>query len=99
MRDGANNYDLQLGLPELPLEAPSREDLVEKSESTTTATPAAEQEEEDEVEEIPSQTAKDLHRILLETCIKQGKLMCGNCEHEYMVMEGVANFLLPAHLV
>ena len=50
-------------------------------------------------EEKPSQTAKDLHRVLLETCIKEGKLVCGNCGHEYKVMEGVANFLLPGHLV
>ena len=48
---------------------------------------------------IPSQTAKDLHRVLLETCIKEGKLVCGNCGHEYAVKEGVANFLLPGHLV
>lgn len=50
-------------------------------------------------EQIPSQTAKDLHRVLLETCIKEGKLVCGNCGHEYAVKEGVANFLLPGHLV
>jgi multifunctional methyltransferase subunit TRM112 len=47
----------------------------------------------------PTQTAKDLHRVLLETCIKEGKLVCGNCGHEYAVKEGVANFLLPGHLV
>jgi multifunctional methyltransferase subunit TRM112 len=52
-----------------------------------------------EVEEVPTQTARDLHRVLLETCIKEGKLVCGNCGHEYKVMEGVANFLLPGHLV
>ena len=37
--------------------------------------------------------------MLLETCIKEGKLVCGACEHEYAVKEGVANFLLPGHLV
>ena len=52
-----------------------------------------------EVEEVPSQTAKDLHRILLETTVKEGKLVCGNCAHEYKVLEGVPNFLLPGHLV
>jgi multifunctional methyltransferase subunit TRM112 len=54
---------------------------------------------EEETEEQPTQTAQDLHRVLLETCIKEGKLVCGNCGHEYKVMEGVANFLLPGHLV
>jgi multifunctional methyltransferase subunit TRM112 len=48
---------------------------------------------------VPSQTAKDLHRVLLETCIQEGKLVCGCCGHEYAVKEGVANFLLPGHLV
>ena len=70
---------------------PTREDLVEPR----TSAPA----EGEEVEEEPSQTARDLHKILLETTIKEGKLVCGNCEHEYKVMEGVPNFLLPGHLV
>jgi len=71
---------------------PEKSDLVEGG-----ATKAEEGAEE--VEEVPSQTAKDLHRVLLETCVKEGKLVCGNCGHEYAVKEGVANFLLPAHLV
>jgi multifunctional methyltransferase subunit TRM112 len=53
----------------------------------------------DAVDETPSQTALDLHRVLLETCIQEGKLVCGSCGHEYAVKEGVANFLLPGHLV
>ncbi|EAW11120.1 RNA methylation protein TRM112 [Aspergillus clavatus NRRL 1] len=44
------------------------------------------------------QTLKDLHRLLLETHILEGKLVCGNCGHEYMIKEGIANFLLPSHL-
>ncbi|KAI4642377.1 hypothetical protein J4E93_007525 [Alternaria ventricosa] len=92
----------ELGLSELPATAPTPADLVEPSSSsasaldTTDATPATATEE---IEEEPSQTAKDLHRILLETCIQEGKLVCGACEHEYAVKEGVANFLLPGHLV
>jgi multifunctional methyltransferase subunit TRM112 len=35
----------------------------------------------------------------METQISEGKLVCGNCGHEYVVREGVANFLLPNHLV
>jgi multifunctional methyltransferase subunit TRM112 len=42
---------------------------------------------------------KDLHTLLMETQISEGKLVCGNCGHEYAVREGIANFLLPSHLV
>jgi multifunctional methyltransferase subunit TRM112 len=42
---------------------------------------------------------KELHNLLLETQISSGKLVCGNCGHEYAVREGIANFLLPSHLV
>lgn len=79
----------QLGLPSLPPSPPTREDLVVKAEGEV-----AEGEEEE-----ASQTAKDLHRVLLETTVHEGKLVCGNCGHEYKVMEGVPNFLLPGHLV
>ncbi|KAI9838779.1 MAG: hypothetical protein M1838_004494 [Thelocarpon superellum] len=42
---------------------------------------------------------KDLHTLLLETQVTEGKLVCGNCGHEYNVHQGIANFLLPNHLV
>jgi len=70
----------ELGLPNLPAETPSAEEL---------------QTEDGE----PSQTLKDLHGLLMETSISQGKLACGNCGHEYAVKEGIANFLLPSHMV
>lgn len=41
---------------------------------------------------------KDLHTLLLETQVMKGKLVCGNCGHEYAIKEGIANFLLPSHL-
>lgn len=44
------------------------------------------------------QILKELHRLLLETHINEGKLTCGNCGHEYLIKEGIANFLLPSHL-
>ncbi|KAJ5443857.1 Multifunctional methyltransferase subunit trm112 [Penicillium daleae] len=44
------------------------------------------------------QTLKDLHRLLLETHVIEGKLVCGNCGHQYVIKEGIANFLLPSHL-
>ncbi|KIV99194.1 uncharacterized protein PV09_09145 [Verruconis gallopava] len=46
-----------------------------------------------------TQLAKDLHRLLMETTIQEGKLVCRACGHEYAVKEGIANFLLPSHLV
>lgn len=85
---------LQLGLPDLPASPPSPEDLVEGAATASTTVSA-----EGQVEQEPSQTAKDLHRILIETCIQEGKLVCGCCGHEYAIKEGVANFLLPGHLV
>lgn len=47
----------------------------------------------------PTQTLRDLHTLLMETAIASGKLVCGNCGHEYAVKEGIANFLLPSHMV
>ena len=44
------------------------------------------------------QILRDLHRLLLETQVMEGKLVCGNCGYEYMIKEGIANFLLPSHL-
>jgi multifunctional methyltransferase subunit TRM112 len=44
-------------------------------------------------------TLKDLHHLLMETSVSEGKLVCGECGHEYAVKEGIANFLLPSHLV
>lgn len=41
----------------------------------------------------------ELHTLLLETQISEGSLVCGNCNHEYKIKEGIANFLLPNHLV
>ncbi|MCJ1441687.1 MAG: hypothetical protein MMC23_002178 [Stictis urceolatum] len=42
---------------------------------------------------------KDLHKLLFETQVVEGKLVCGHCGHEYRIKEGIANFLLPNHLV
>ena len=41
---------------------------------------------------------RDLHTLLLETRVEEGKLVCGNCGHEFKIHQGIANFLLPSHL-
>lgn len=59
----------------------------------------ADNETEDESEGEPTQVLRDLHVLLMEMSIVNGKLACGNCGHEYAVKEGIANFLLPSHMV
>ena len=84
----------ELGLPGLTGEAPERTELV--------AAPAEEKkegEDGDDEEEEGTQLARDLHRLLMETTIQEGRLVCRACGHEYAVKEGIANFLLPSHLV
>ena len=46
-----------------------------------------------------TQVCRELHVLLMETSIESGRLVCGSCGHEYAVKEGIANFLLPSHLV
>jgi len=59
-----------------------------------------EREDEKQVQlEVDEADLQRLHKLLLETQIVSGTLVCGNCGHEYAVREGIANFLLPAHLV
>ncbi|TKA80395.1 hypothetical protein B0A55_01896 [Friedmanniomyces simplex] len=83
----------ELGLPNLPAETPAPEELVV---ATTTDLDAG---NGDDRASGPSQMARDLHVLLMETSIASGKLVCGNCGHEYAVKEGIANFLLPSHMV
>lgn len=49
--------------------------------------------------EADTKMQQDLHMLLIETQISEGALICGNCGHEYKIREGIANFLLPSHLV
>lgn len=90
-----NDSTAQLGLQTLPDVPPEPEQLA----PTSTATTEEHTSGDGEVKEEPNQLMKDLHNLLLETTIKEGKLVCGNCEHEYAIKEGIANFLLPSHLV
>ncbi|KAI5819398.1 adoMet-dependent tRNA methyltransferase complex subunit Trm112 [Pyronema omphalodes] len=49
--------------------------------------------------DLDAQMIKDLHTLLVETQVISGKLVCRNCQHEYNIHQGIANFLLPNHLV
>jgi multifunctional methyltransferase subunit TRM112 len=40
-----------------------------------------------------------LHRVLMETEVQEGSMVCGCCGYEYKIHQGVGNFLLPSHLV
>lgn len=48
--------------------------------------------------EAIDRTLRQLHTLLLETAVTEGKLVCGKCGFEYPIKEGVGNFLLPGHL-
>ncbi|KAL8918509.1 MAG: hypothetical protein Q9208_007316 [Pyrenodesmia sp. 3 TL-2023] len=48
--------------------------------------------------EEEQQVMRSVHTLLLETEVMEGKMVCGNCGHEYKIKEGIANFLLPNHL-
>lgn len=41
---------------------------------------------------------KDLHTLLVETQIVEGKMTCRNCGHIYYIKNSIPNFLLPPHL-
>lgn len=66
----------------------------QQATSTTTSTDAG-----PDATKLTTPELQQLHTLLIETQIQSGKLVCGNCGHEYAVKEGIANFLLPAHLV
>ncbi|KAF8912468.1 hypothetical protein EDD21DRAFT_393794 [Dissophora ornata] len=40
-----------------------------------------------------------LHRVILETHIKSGKMICPNCQHIYIIRDGIPNMLLAEHEV
>ena len=50
-------------------------------------------------QDLSEEALRKLHDILIETEIDSGFLVCAACEHQYAIKEGIANFLLPPHLV
>jgi len=51
-----------------------------------------------EADESNEQLLRDLHALLLETQIKDGKMTCKNCGNLYHIKNTIPNFLLPPHL-
>lgn len=51
-----------------------------------------------EIENCDEQLLRDLHVFLMETQIKDGKMLCKNCDHVYHIKNTIPNFLLPPHL-
>jgi multifunctional methyltransferase subunit TRM112 len=69
----------------------------EKMEVEGDATIREDTQQEDDGDE-KDKVLRQLHTLLLETSVSEGKLACGKCGFEYPIKEGVGNFLLPAHL-
>ncbi|KAG8770694.1 hypothetical protein FRC12_004100 [Ceratobasidium sp. 428] len=38
-----------------------------------------------------------LHHVLLEIHVEEGAMICPNCNHSYMIMQGIPNMLLAEH--
>ena len=93
-------FTSELGLPGLKAEMPEKSELVVGGYSEVHREGEDEENRDDEIERRePTELARKLHRLLMETTIVEGKLACRACGHEYAVKEGIANFLLPSHLV
>ncbi|KAK6457267.1 uncharacterized protein RJT20DRAFT_38330 [Scheffersomyces xylosifermentans] len=52
----------------------------------------------DPIMEDDQAVLRDLHTLLLETQIVEGRMICRNCEHVYHIKNSIPNFLLPPHL-
>jgi multifunctional methyltransferase subunit TRM112 len=63
-----------------------------------TTLPAMKPENLDPIMEDDQQILKDLHSLLIETQITEGKMVCNNCGHIYYIKNSIPNFLLPPHL-
>ncbi|KAI9795377.1 MAG: hypothetical protein M1833_007225 [Piccolia ochrophora] len=106
------SFPFKAGLSLPVAEKPEFLPPVEPTTTRTSSSPSPSTSEDDAMEAEPmaqsteeqSEPGQDedllkaIHKILLETVIQQGGLRCERCGHEYKVMEGIANFLLPAHM-
>lgn len=84
----------ELGLTAMLPEHNPADDMMVDEEGAT-----EEEKQKAKDKEVDAETLKRLHTFLIDTCVMEGKLVCGNCQFEYPIKEGVGNFLLPPHLV
>jgi len=68
------------------------------SDLGNTSLPPIKPENLDPIMEDDQQILKDLHSLLIETQITEGKMVCNNCGHIYYIKNSIPNFLLPPHL-
>lgn len=52
----------------------------------------------DPIMEDDQAVLRDLHVLLVETQLVEGRMVCGNCGHVYHIKNSIPNFLLPPHL-
>jgi len=60
--------------------------------------PSTKPEDLDPIMEDHQVILRDLHTLLMETQIIEGRMVCRNCEHIYHIKNSIPNFLLPPHL-
>lgn len=60
--------------------------------------PASKPEGLDPIMEEDRAVLADLHELLVNTLISEGKMVCRNCQHIYHIKNSIPNFLLPPHL-
>ncbi|KAM9893904.1 hypothetical protein OXX80_007526 [Metschnikowia pulcherrima] len=63
-----------------------------------TSLPPVKPENLDPIMEDDQAVLRDLHSLLVETQIMEGKMTCRNCNHIYFIKNSIPNFLLPPHL-
>lgn len=52
----------------------------------------------DPIMEDDQAVLRDLHSLLVQTQIMEGKMTCASCGHIYHIKNSIPNFLLPPHL-
>ncbi|KAF8473361.1 hypothetical protein BDZ91DRAFT_714502 [Kalaharituber pfeilii] len=55
--------------------------------------------EKPEGEGVEEEILRGVWEVLVQTQVVSGKLVCGSCGYEFGIQAGIANFLLPGHLV
>jgi len=88
----------ELGFTSLPATKPDFLTANGSSPSTATAGNAGGM-DVNNIKEEEEKVLRMLHKVLLETEVVEGKMVCGSCGFEYGISQGVGNFLLPSHLV